>query len=343
MRVSIEKLEAEAEASGFRVDMLAKVVQLMGVLRGVRDHPFLKGRLALKGGTALNLFVFEVPRLSVDIDLNYVGAGSREGMLAERPRVEQALSAVFGREDLVVRRAPAEHAGGKWWLRYTHPTGRGGTLEVDVNYMYRVPLWPVSTMDSHRLGSWRVRRIPVVDIHELVAGKLCALLSRNRARDLFDSRLALSLGVPGAGFDSAGDAAQRESCRGLLDPGLLRIAFVVYGAMARRDWRTASIEDVAFDPRKLAGQLVPALRKRPATGTGGAERYSRKLVDDCRSALAAVLPLREDEVTFLDLLLEQGEIDGSILTDDRYLAGRIGAQPLLRWKARHVRQHRGLI
>ena len=47
-------------------------------------------------------------------------------------------------------------------------------FEVDVNYMYRVPLWPVSIMDSHRVGSWRVRRIPVVDIHELVAGKLCA-------------------------------------------------------------------------------------------------------------------------------------------------------------------------
>ena len=343
MRVSFEKLEAEAEATGFRVDMLAKVVQLMGVLRGVRDHPFLKGRLALKGGTALNLFVFEIPRLSVDIDLNYVGAGSREGMLEERPRVEQALTAVFDREDLVVRRAPAEHAGGKWWLRYTHPPGRGGTLEVDVNYMYRVPLWPVSTMESHRLGSWGVRRIPVVDIHELVAGKLCALLSRNRARDLFDSRLALSLGVPGAGFDPPGDTGQRSLCHGIPDPGLLRIAFVVYGAMARRDWRTVSIEDVAFDPRELAARLVPALRARPATGIRGAERYGRKLVDDCRNALAAVLPFKEHEVAFLDLLLEQGEIDPSVLTDGKALADRIGAQPLLRWKARHVRQHRGLV
>jgi len=342
VRVSIEKLEAEAEATGFRVDMLAKVVQLMGVLRGIRDHPFLKGRLVLKGGTALNLFVFEVPRLSVDIDLNYVGAGSREVMLGERPRVDQALAAVFGREDLVVRRAPVEHAGGKWWLRYTHPPGRGGSLEVDVNYMYRVPLWPVSTMDSHRVGSWSVRRIPVVDIHELVAGKLCALLSRNRARDLYDSRLALSLGVPTTGFDPPGDAVQYESCHGLLDLELLRIAFVVYGATARRDWRRVSIEDVAFDPRELAAQLLPALRERPAPGTGEAEEYGRKLVDDCRGALSAVLPPRDNEAAFLDLLLDRGEIDGSILTGDRALADRIRAQPLLQWKARHVRQHRGL-
>ncbi|MDE2793299.1 MAG: nucleotidyl transferase AbiEii/AbiGii toxin family protein [Gemmatimonadota bacterium] len=342
MSVSIEKLRAEAEATGFRVDVLAKVVRLLSVLRSVRDHPFLNGRLALKGGTALNLFVFDVPRLSVDIDLNYVGAESRYAMLEERPRVKRALTAVFARENLSIRKVPEEHAGGKWRLRYQDPSGRGGTLEVDVNYMYRVPLWPIWTMDSCRLGSWGVRRIPVVDFHELVAGKLCALLSRNRARDLYDSRLALSLGIPGARFDAPGEAVSHDSCHGLLDPELLRIAFVVQGAAARRDWRTVSIEDVGFDPRELAGRLLPALRYRPAAGIGEAAEYGRRLVDDCRNLLSAVLPLREREVAFLDLLIERGEVDGSILTGDAGLANRIRAQPLLRWKARNVRSHRGL-
>ena len=40
--------------------------------------------MALKGGTALNLFRFDDPRLSVDIDLNNIGAVDREGMLADR-------------------------------------------------------------------------------------------------------------------------------------------------------------------------------------------------------------------------------------------------------------------
>ena len=341
MSVSIERLRIEAEATGFRVDVLAKVVRLLSVLRGVRDHPFLKGRLALKGGTALNLFVFDVPRLSVDIDLNYVGAESRDGMLEERPRVERALTAVFARNNLSVRRAPEGHAGGKWRLRYQDPSGRSGTLEVDVNYMYRVPLWPIGTMDSCRLGSWGVRRIPVVDFHELVAGKLCALLSRNRARDLYDSRLALSLGIPGARFDTPGEAVNHDSCHGLLDPELLRIAFVVYGAAARKDWRTVSIEDVEFEPRELAGQLLPALRRRPAAGVGEVAKYGTRLVDDCRNLLSAVLPLREREVAFLDSLLERGMVDGSILTGDEGLANRIRAQPLLRWKARNARSRRG--
>ncbi len=54
--------------------MLEKSVRLLTLLNAFCEHPQLAGKLALKGGTALNLFLFDVPRLSVDIDLNYVGA-----------------------------------------------------------------------------------------------------------------------------------------------------------------------------------------------------------------------------------------------------------------------------
>jgi hypothetical protein len=135
MKISPEKLAAEAEATGFRPDVLEKVAHLLGLLNALRSHPFLKEKLVLKGGTALNLFIFDVPRLSVDIDLNYVGAEDRDGMLAERPKVEQAVQAVFAREGFTVRRMPEEHAGGKWSLRYGNGPSRGGNLEVDLNWL----------------------------------------------------------------------------------------------------------------------------------------------------------------------------------------------------------------
>ena len=77
MRIFPDRLIAEFEATGFQPEFLEKTFHLLALLDAVNSHPFLRGKLALKGGTALNLFVFDVPRLSVDIDLNYVGAESR--------------------------------------------------------------------------------------------------------------------------------------------------------------------------------------------------------------------------------------------------------------------------
>jgi len=240
VRVSAERLALEADATQFRPDMLEKVIQLISLLQGLRDHPFLSGRLVLKGGTALNLFVFNVPRLSVDVDVNYIGAADRSTMQAERPDVERAIRDACAREGFAVHRAPPEHAGGKWRLRYASATGQEGGLELDVNFMLRVPLWPPVTLDSNPVGSYQARRIPVCEIHELLAGKLAALFARRQARDLFDAHQALRLPD--------------------LDVARLRVAFVVYGAMQRRDWRTVSIADVRFAPKDLVDELLPVLR-----------------------------------------------------------------------------------
>jgi len=145
------ELLREAAASGFRADVLEKVIRLMELLETLRSHPYLKTRVALKGGTALNLYVFDVPRLSVDVDLNYVGAADVETMAQERPKVEQALQAVCGRLGIGVKRIPAGHAGGKWRLSYTGVRGPG-TLELDVNFPLRTPLWPQAPADSRFVG-----------------------------------------------------------------------------------------------------------------------------------------------------------------------------------------------
>lgn len=322
MKISLEKLTAEAEATGFRPEVLEKVAHLLGLLDALGSHPFLKGKLALKGGTALNLFVFDVPRLSVDIDLNYVGAEDREAMLAERPKIEQAAQAVFAREGFTVRRMPEEHAGGKWSLRYQSAAGQSGNLEVDLNFMFRIPLWPVTISDSHPVGTWRATGIAILDIHELAAGKLAALLARRQARDLFDSHGILHLEK--------------------LDHERLRTAFVVYGAMNRKDWRTVSADDVHFDAAELARQLIPTLRVNTSKGQKTSVEYGTRLVEECRQALSAVLPFTETERAFLDLLLDRGEIDSTILTADPVLQKRIQEQPLLEWKAINVRKYIGL-
>lgn len=136
MEISKQELLREALETGFRPEIMEKVWHLMAILDGISVHPFLKDRLVLKGGTALNLFFFDLPRLSVDIDLNYIGKTDRQEMLLERPEIEKALEAIFQREGLNIRRIPEKHAGGKWQLRYSV-----STLINSMNSGFQFPSW----------------------------------------------------------------------------------------------------------------------------------------------------------------------------------------------------------
>ena len=60
-----------AKELGFVRDTLEKVCRLTDVLKFMESDELLSEEIALKGGTAINLTIFDLPRLSVDIDLDY--------------------------------------------------------------------------------------------------------------------------------------------------------------------------------------------------------------------------------------------------------------------------------
>jgi predicted nucleotidyltransferase component of viral defense system len=305
---SVEKFQAEP---------LEKVRHLLELLASLCSHPFLKERIALKGGTALNLFVFQLPRLSVDIDLNYIGSKNREIMLSDRPKIDQAIQAVCGRQRMQVKRFPEEHAGGKWRLTYMNESGQPGTLALDTNFLLRTPLWPPLLMDSWAIGSMKATNVPVLDLHELAAGKLAALFDRSAPRDLFDACHLL-----------------RDL---MLDKSRLRLAFVVYGGVSRRDWRTVSIKDIYISRTDVAQQLLPMLRSDLVPNSLDIDRWIDSLVSECRSLLAGILPLTDREVQFLTFLNDQGEIMPDLLTEELGMQAIIRDHPGLLWKAQNVR------
>lgn len=317
--LSREQLQRAAAGAGYPVESYEKVYALVQVLDGLRAHPFLRSRLALKGGTALNLFVLDLPRLSVDIDLNYVGAADRTTTVAERPRVEQALEQVFGRAGLSVKRAPTEHAGGKWRLSYTTALGRPGSIEVDVNFMLRTPLWPTGRRDSHPIGGQSASRIVLLDEHELAAGKLAALVARSASRDLFDARELLRAGT--------------------LETHRLRLGFVVYGGINRVDWRSITVENVTTTAAEVDSQLVPMLRQDVRPVKAGVGAWTDTLVSETRELMSAVLPLSEREFEFLDRLNGAGDIVPALLTDDPTMDAIIQSHPGLLLKAQNVKKH----
>ena len=143
MNLDRDFLARIAAETGFRGEMLEKVAHLLNLLRAIRENDFLRRRLALKGGTALN--------------------------------------------------PDAQFAGGKWQLRYAASRGGQGNIEIDINYMFRVPLWPLNEKSSVSIGALQVEDYLLLDVHELAAGKLAALIDRSAARDLYDAVRLLSM------------------------------------------------------------------------------------------------------------------------------------------------------
>ncbi|MCF7936513.1 MAG: nucleotidyl transferase AbiEii/AbiGii toxin family protein [Synergistales bacterium] len=320
MMMSKDDLNSVAFSMSFEAKTLEKVVRLLGLLVAIQEHPFLRDKLALKGGTALNLFIFDIPRLSVDIDLNYIGSASPTRMAEERPSIERALYQIASREHMRVRQQPrGKHAGGKWSLRYSSVFGYTGNLEVDLNYMFRIPLWPVVERSSFPVGPLSIV-FPVLDFHELAAGKLVALLARSKARDLFDSWRIFA----GQHFDI--------SC--------LRFAFVVYGAMVRQDWRNVTTNDIVCNHADVASQLRPTLRQSIPEAKEKPVDYSNRLVNQCRKALSILLPLAPGERAFLTRINDEGQIVPSLLTSDARLRQNTANHPQLLWKAGNVRQYK---
>jgi len=311
----------EAAKAGYQADPFEKALRLLELLDSLRSHPFLKDRLVLKGGTALNLFVFDIPRLSVDLDLNYLGASpDRDTMLRDRPQIDQALSAVSSRLGIAVRHLPAEHAGGKWRLSYVATSGRSQTLELDLNFLLRTPLWPPVLSDSRPLASITARGVRLLDIHELAAGKLAALFARKTARDFFDTRLLL-----------------REAN---LNPQRLRLGFLVYGSFSRKDWRTIRLEDLRLESKDAETQLLPMLRGDWLPAKREIPSWCQRLVSDCRDLVSPLLPLKPPETEFLTRLNDHGEVAPELLTSEPPLQALLRSHPALLWKAKNVRHYK---
>lgn len=94
--MSKEVLKKQAKDFHYKLENYEKVYKLLFVLEKIMEVPYLKERLVLKGGTALNLFYFDpVPRLSVDLDLNYIGYIDRAEMFKEKKLISEAINQIL--------------------------------------------------------------------------------------------------------------------------------------------------------------------------------------------------------------------------------------------------------
>ena len=176
MSVSLAYLQRCAADTGFQVVALEKVVRLGEFAADVARHPFLGEVLALKGGTALTLCFGSPARLSVDLDFNYIGRADREGMLEDRPNVEAAVKELARRHGYGVQQSADAFAGRKIYLSFLSVLGPKDRIEVDLNFLFRVPLVAPERRNLWQPGELDAPEILTVGLAEIVIGKFLALL-----------------------------------------------------------------------------------------------------------------------------------------------------------------------
>lgn len=145
---------------------------------------------ALKGGTAINLFVRDLPRLSVDIDLAYLPNFDREQALSD---VRMALQRIA---DAITRGLPQAVAtiqanrDDELRVLVRSPVAQ---IKVEVSPVIRGTVHAPQARDVVALveDQFGFASIPVVSLPDLYGGKICAALDRQHPRDLFDVMLML--------------------------------------------------------------------------------------------------------------------------------------------------------
>lgn len=142
---------------------------------------------ALKGGTAINLFVRDMPRLSVDIDLAYLPVEDRDASLAG---IDTALGEITADIERHIPRAEVKASVLKGTGKRLKLLVRQGdtNVKIEVSQVLRGSVYPAEDRQLSAMAekTFGFARMPVFSFEDLYAGKICAALDRQHPRDLYD-------------------------------------------------------------------------------------------------------------------------------------------------------------
>ena len=310
-------LEQKSVESGFIRDNLEKVYRLMDVLDFIGGNAFLSERLVLKGGTAINLTVFNLPRLSVDIDLDFHRECSREEMLSAREEIGQILLRYMLASGYTLNpeKVKNPHSLDSWVFYYQNAGGNRDNIKVEINYSMRSHVLPIhhATVNVDFIESATV--VNALAPTELFGSKIKALLERTAPRDLYDIHNMIRYGV----FDES-------------ELPLLRKCVLFYRAVGSTgDFRESialdSISKLSFS--KVKQTLLPVLRK--------GEKLDLELIKtEVHRFLSELLVLSDHERAFLHEFA-QGYYRPELLFDDPEMVSRIKNHPMAIWKSDKIR------
>ena len=302
-------LGRQAKELGFVRDTFEKVTRLADVLTFMENDPLLSDSLALKGGTAINLTVFDLPRLSVDIDMDYTKNALREAMLQEREQITDRIRKYMTAAGYQLsQKSKQYHSLDSFVYEYVNAGGMKDNLKIEINYVLRCHVLPVSRR-TVRLP-WEDKELTVLSVHpiEIFSAKAVALFNRSAARDLYDMCNLQKYRL----FDESQET-------------LFKQCIIFYSAIASENvpehFDFGGIRRISAQEIKTG--LKPVLRRTERFDLSAAQEYVEQY-------LKGIL-LPEGDLSFWKAFAE-GEYKPELLFDDSEILSRIAEHPMALWK-----------
>lgn len=308
-RYSKAALGEMADNLNFARDTLEKVLRLADILGYLNANPLTAQALALKGGTAINLTVFDLPRLSLDIDLDYACNNSREEMLAQREQITSDIKTYMSTQGYALSHTSRErHSLDSFVFTYHNLGGMNDNIKVEINYSLRAHLFSPQKRAIMTQAIETDKSILSIVPMEIYAAKINALLSRSAPRDLYDIHGMVHFGLFGED-----------------EKDLLRKSTVFYTAISQeqipQEYSLKRIDSITN--QKIRTELLPVLQKGEHVPLADMKAKVREYVAD-------LMQPTENERAFLQAF-ERKEYRPEFLFSDDVLE-RIRNHPMALWK-----------
>ena len=283
----------------------------MDILNQINQHPYLRDKFVLKGVTALYLFYLNMARLSVDIDVNYIGDIEKSKMETDRKIITKIFHDIFS-DQYQVSIGKDTYDLTQMELSYQTLSDTLDKLKVEINYLNRVAIHQNQYLTKAFFGE--TVRFPVLHIEELTASKIVTLLNRYTPRDLFDVyQIADKFAIP--------------------ENDLFRQLLLYYAVVSDTSvFKLFGPDFSKITEYNLRRFLVPLLPK-------GEYPDTKLILQSVRKSILPFIRLSEKEWDVFFRFYKTGKIDWSQLTNDALLAHRIQQSPALQWRVQSIIKH----
>lgn len=184
--MSLRALQKLQRDTGFNPDLLEKTFHMTRILSGIFRNKRIGENFTLKGGTALNFIYLDVPRLSVDLDLNFTGSLEKREMLARRKDIPEEIAVLADSLGYRMTKRPASYIMERYVLRYKRLSGLPDSIRLEINFLERVPFIRTVRRTFDHIFEFEKFRVNTYMVEEIAAMKTKAMAERLYARDIFD-------------------------------------------------------------------------------------------------------------------------------------------------------------